>query len=393
MLRCSIVLRMLLLIAAGSVSASSLAAESGLAAESNAGPGPQGDRVRLNQIQVIGTHNSYHLAPLPAVMQQIAARGEGLARSLDYTHRPLPEQFSALGIRQIELDVFADPAGGKYAEPRAAKNTPGVEPPHDPQGVLQQPGLKVFHFQDIDYRSTVLTFVDALQQVRQWLQQHPRAVPIMVLIEAKDTSVGPLFTVPHRFGAAELDSIDAEILSVFQADEIIKPDDVRGSHETLRDAIAQQGWPRLDEVRGKVIFALDNGGRIRDGYLEGHPSLRGRLLFVSVDADHEAAAFMKLNDPGGSFEAIQRAVKQGFIVRTRADSETRQSRQNDVTQRDQALASGAQYVSTDYPEPDPRFSDYSVQLPGGVVARPNPLTGADLKRQELDGVGRTKTDP
>src|SRR5947209_5695715 len=68
--------------------------------------------LRLNQIQVIGTHNSYHLAPAPAVLELIATAGRSRAEGLDYTHRPLREQFARLGIRQIELDVFADPKGG-----------------------------------------------------------------------------------------------------------------------------------------------------------------------------------------------------------------------------------------------------------------------------------------
>jgi len=89
--------------------------------------------------------------------------------------------------------------------------------------------------------------------------------------------VGDDFTQPHPFGSEELDSVDAEILSVFEPDEILKPDDVRGNHETPRDAIRNRGWPRLDDVRGKVIFALDNGGDVRDLYLEDHPALGGRL--------------------------------------------------------------------------------------------------------------------
>ncbi|WP_419833099.1 Ca2+-dependent phosphoinositide-specific phospholipase C [Endozoicomonas atrinae] len=34
--------------------------------------------------------------------------------SLDYAHVSLTEQFEAQGIRQIELDVFHDPEGGRY---------------------------------------------------------------------------------------------------------------------------------------------------------------------------------------------------------------------------------------------------------------------------------------
>src|SRR5262249_35076121 len=53
-----------------------------------------GDELRLNQIQVIGTHNSYHIAPTPATLQLIEAANRKVAPTLDYTHRPLEEQFS-----------------------------------------------------------------------------------------------------------------------------------------------------------------------------------------------------------------------------------------------------------------------------------------------------------
>jgi hypothetical protein len=72
---------------------------------------------RFNEIQVMGTHNSYHIAPEPAMMQLIEQGGKGRSVSIDYTHRPLWEQFAVLGVRQIELDVYADPKGGHYSEP------------------------------------------------------------------------------------------------------------------------------------------------------------------------------------------------------------------------------------------------------------------------------------
>ena len=83
-----------------------------------AGLADPGDEPRLDQIQVIGTHNSYHVAPHPNVLGLIAAGGKGRAEGLDYTHRPLAEQLDR-GIRQVELDLFADPKGGHYAEPSA----------------------------------------------------------------------------------------------------------------------------------------------------------------------------------------------------------------------------------------------------------------------------------
>ena len=66
-------------------------------------------------------------------------------------------------------------------------------------------------------------------------------------------------------------------------------------------------------------------------------------------------------------------IAQGYVVRTRADADTVESRTNDTGPRDAAIASGAQWVSTDYPVPDPRFSDYMVAIPDGHPARCNPI--------------------
>ena len=335
--------------------------------------------VRLNQIQVIGTHNSYHIQPHPSVMSLIRNSSPRQAAAIAYTHRPLAEQFSELGIRQIELDVYADPKGGHYAKPVglrmvAEAKLPKVPDP-DPNGELTKPGLKILHAPDIDFFTTVRTFVGALDEIKNWSDEHPTHIPIMVMVEVKQSRVLPIFPKPMPFDAAALDAIDAEIKSVFPIDRIITPDSLRGESETLRDAITSSGWPRLDECRGKVIFALDNGGAVRDDYMKDHPSLTGRILFTSVKADHPAAAFMKLNDPVGGFDHIQQMVKLGFLVRTRADSNTRQARENDSSTMQKAFASGAQYISTDYPEPDSKLSDYRVELPDRVVARSNPING------------------
>ncbi len=334
---------------------------------------------RLNQIQVIGSHNSYHIAPAPAVYELIAAAGRRRAESLDYTHRPLAEQLSDLGIRQLELDVFADPKGGLFAAPAArriliARNKDaGPDPNHD--GQLAAPGLKVLHVPDVDFQSTAATFVAALKQIRAWSRQHPRHVPILIQVELKDESIPGVATRPVRFGSGELDSVDAEIRSVFVEGEILTPDRVRGRFDTLPDALRAQGWPTLESVRGLVMFALDNEGAIRDRYLEGHVALKGRAMFASVERSNAAAAWFKINDPVKDFERIKHLVGAGFLVRTRADADTRQARAADTSQRDKAFASGAQFISTDYRQPDRRFSDYSVSFPSGAVARSNPVSG------------------
>jgi hypothetical protein len=183
--------------------------------------------------------------------------------------------------------------------------------------------------------------------------------------------------------------LEAEILSVFSWEKIVKPDDVRGEEPNLPEALRKHGWPTLDSVRGKVMFGMDNTGAVRDLYLNDHPALEGRLLFVSVPPTNPAAAWMKENDPVEGLARIQELVKAGFLVRTRADSETAEARVNDTHRRDQALASGAQFISTDYPEPNRSFSPYCVRFEGAIVARVNPVNGS----RALQGVDLDKRQP
>ena len=117
-------------------------------------------------------HNLYHVVPDAVIRELLVSRNTQRAPGLDYTHRPLAEQFATLGIRQVELDVYADPKGGLFANPaarsivRAVGKEPGIDP--DSDGILQHPGLKALHVPDIDYRTMVPTFVDALKQIRAW---------------------------------------------------------------------------------------------------------------------------------------------------------------------------------------------------------------------------------
>jgi hypothetical protein len=332
------------------------------------------DCLRLNHVQVLGTHNSYHLAPEPPLLEALGDRG----RNIDYTHRPLNEQLSELGIRQFELDVFADPDGGRYAQPAGLRLAPGLTPP---DAAMRQPGFKVLHVQDIDYRTTCLTLAACLTEIRDWSRANPHHVPILILIEAKDSTPrdpdGLGFVQPVPFGVQELRALDDEIRSVFDDDHIITPDRVRGGHATLREAIASQGWPPLREARGRVLFALDNTGEHRERYLESNPSLEGRVMFVSSPPDDPSAAFLKLNEALGEDGArIRPMVEAGYLVRTRADIPTQEARTGDTTRRDAAFLSGAHYVSTDYPEASPFGSGYIARLPGAerLTARCNPVT-------------------
>lgn len=329
---------------------------------------PQG--LKMNAIQAIGTHNSYKSHLPKAELAMIAQKSPEGARALDYGHPPLKDQLDH-GMRQLEIDVVYDPKGGLYATPLLPKLS-GVA---FDNSQLKKPGFKALHIPDVDTRSNCVTLIICLMQVRDWSNKNPRHVPILITMNAKEDGASlPFGVVPLKFDEAAFKALDLEIRSVFAEDRLITPDQVRGSHKTLREGVLSGGWPSLEASRGKVFFLIDEPEAKIAIYMGKNKSLEGKAAFVNShreEADH--AAIFILNDPTAEFDRIQNTVKAGFIVRTRADEATEQARKNDYSRLNKALMSGAHYISTDYPTPRLDYSPYKASLPENVVARLNPV--------------------
>ena len=344
------------------------------------------DELRINHIQVLGTHNSYKMRPHPELVNQLNSEMEDWSRNIDYEHRPLSEQLEELGMRQFELDVYADTTGGLFSEPAGALLVGDDEFINAEE--MTKPGLKVLHGQDLDYRTTCMTLISCITEISEWSLTNPQHLPIFILIEAKDGSMedrGTIeFTQPIEFSSELLHEIDSEILSVFDDNHLITPDEVRGDYATLEEAVTDAGWPTLAESRGKVMFALDNTGHHKDLYLQGNPNLENRVLFVSSEPGEPTAGFIKMNNVIDQSDKIKEFTAAGFLVRTRADIPTVETRSGDTTRRDLALESGAQFISTDYPELSPYGSGYIVTLPGTEgIARCNPVSAPSDCQNEM----------
>lgn len=339
---------------------------------------PSGDTaIGINQLQYLGTHNAYKRQPSAwliflltlgsALVPDLKAQGLDPAQ-INYGHRPLTEQLDS-GIRSFELDVWADPTGGRFAKPLAATL---LGQPY-PTGV-DSPGFKVFHIQEVDYLSTCPTLDSCLHEMRTWSDAHPGHLPITIDVELEqDPLPAPFDVTPIQpFDAPTLDALDTEIRSAV-GDRLITPDDVRGTAADLRSAVTRPGsgggWPSVHDSRGRFMFFMDNPGELALRYLDGHPSLRGRVLFTSDGFDRPDAAVLKMNDPGDG-SAIAAMVRQGFLVRTRADADV----VSPGADRAAALASGAQMVHSDFPNGEAQTgTGYTVAFPTRVQARCNPV--------------------
>lgn len=367
--------------------------------------------LKLNQIQVLGTHNSYSLGLDPrlvAFLGPLVAEGmEKMRAGMDEAtlaewaeYHPhfdklsfgeglnygYPEGLTAqldAGLRSLEIDVFRDPEGGRFLQPAGYEilKAQGIaESDLEPQDKtdLEKPGLKVMHVADVDFRSTCNLFTACLGELRDWSDANPDHAPVFILLEAKDAGFpgfpGGAKILP--FNAAAFNAMDAEILSVLGRDRLVTPDDVRGSFASLEQAVLAHNWPSLDESRGKFVFllltAIDTNGL--SGYFEGRPSLEGRVAFLRSEPGDSHAAFLLLDNALVRAEEIPKRVKQGYLVRSRSDIETYEAKVTDMTRAEAAFASGAQIVSTDFYKAGNSYgTDYIVKLPGGGEMRCNPV--------------------
>jgi len=276
---------------------------------------PLDDVLRFQHLQAKGTHNSYHIQPTELVLDEWR-----------YTHAPLEVQLEEQGVRHFELDVHRDSPTGP---------------------------LITRHLATIDPLSNCPELSDCFRRIAGWSAAHPLHHPLVVIMELRISFTAD--TVEQLFA-----DLDQEARRAFAA-TLFTPDELRGQRASLREVVLAGGWPTLGELRGKVIVALNEGGELRAAYTHGDQDLLGRAMFVTAEPEHPYAALIKRDDP--SAPDIPALVRQGFLVRTRSDSDTVEARANDRTHLEAALASGAQLVSTDFPA-KVEGVEYWVDIPG-----------------------------
>ena len=343
--------------------------------------------LKINDLQYLSTHNSYKEFMPTFVTNAVNAFCAGSLLP-DYQHLPIETQLEK-GVRQFEIDVFADPQGGRYHE-SVILSTLG-EDGWIYDDSLAKPGFKVMHEPNIDFHTRCQPFTNCLQRFLSWSNAHPNHLPLFIQLEiiSEPPSVlgglGDLvqglealgWIVPLPITDALLQNLQDEIRSVIPLEKIITPDQIRGNFPTLKEAVLANNWPTLAESRGKFGFIMDTKPDVYTNYVQNYPSFRGQLLFAyTEDSSTDEAAFIIMNNPkeGNNAQQISSLVSQGFIVRTRADSETVEAYANDTSTREAALSSGAQFVSTDYIVPAPETkTDYHVWIPNGNPARCNPV--------------------
>lgn len=331
------------------------------------GPGDQ-QALRINQLQNLGTHNSYHSHPLEGpIMDVFEQRYPWFEREhYEYRHAPLIKQLQEQGVRHFEIDVYADYEGGLFNTiPAMAELGLPIER-NIP--ALDEPGFKVLHMPQLDPNSTCLTLIECMQQIKTWSDAHSHHQPLLVMVEPKFVDflgIAPYIKL-KPFTELDYQAMDDDILSVFPRDRIITPDKVQGNYPTLESAVLAGNWPKLEESRGKIILLLYHGRPLDD--------TRGQIMFPVTEPGNPGAAILVVEHIERDYEKVADWVERGYMVRVRADRDLLEAANKDRGKFQLALDSGAQFISTDIPVPSPIYPGFYFKIPDGTPARCNPVT-------------------
>lgn len=328
------------------------------------------DSIPINQIRIIASHNSYKKKPHPKVLRFLKKFQDKLGDQnnpdlIDYGHLPFSEQFDNYGIRGIELDVNYDPKGGHYKRRRVNLFLFGQRQ-RLKGNALKKPGFKILHISDVDFETNYLTLKSAIEAIKSWSDLHPGHFPIYINLEAKGSHPANESKSLKRLGfkkcipfdrKAFLD-LEQEISATLTPDQIFKPSDFKKSYSSLQERVEAEGWPLLDEVRGRFIFILEgNNNHI-------YRTFERPLFFQYGNQSDVNTVFLLRNNAIASEKEIRELTSE-FIVRTRSDAGSVESRANNYNTWNAALRSGAQIISTDYYKADERWSSYKIGFTNG----------------------------
>ena len=109
-----------------------------------------------------------------------------------------------------------------------------------------------------------------LSDLMVWSKENPNHEVITLHLDLKHT-------VTDDFP----DKLDGYIEDRFISDSIYTPGDLMGGSSTLSKGAKDNGWPRLDELKGKFIICLTGNSDDKKTYAEKSP--RNRLCFADKD--------------------------------------------------------------------------------------------------------------
>ena len=301
--------------------------------------------MKLNELQMIATHNSYQTPAVPAMQSVYGAvdtlsGGHILHDAGHYNAQTLTVQLNG-GIRSLELDI------------EAQRTTDGVT-------------FTCQHLPNIDTATNSYSLELALEEIRLWSQHNPGHLPLTLIIEPKIWILPSLEMEP--FLLQHMQTLD-NLLRRALGSTLYTPRDMLRTYDSFRQMRENDDWPTVQSLQGKVLVLLHETV-LSPLYVSRDKTTRSLTMFPMVRLfarDTDYAAFVLENDPNKIRKNADALFqKEKLIVRTRADS----FGSIDDATRQSALQSGAQMLSTDYPPLKENEGLPVFSFSGGKTLRP-----------------------
>lgn len=292
--------------------------------------------LKFNEIAFIATHNSYQKKSVSR-MQKIYRILSDLTFGLisgekgEFESQTLTQQFNC-GIRSIEMDIETIVKGETIT-------------------------FTCMHSPSIDMTTTCYDFALALKEIYLWSENNPGHLPITVIVEPKLAFIPiedmKFFNLDY---AKELDKVIRDSLG----DKLFTPSDMLRDYNSFGEMRAADDWCRVDGMLGKVLVLLHETG-VTEDYIALDTTFSTQAMFPMLrekDASRDCASFLIINDPGRALERKAEILdKLNLIIRTRTDTFGSINENNKET----AISSGSQIISTDYPVRDDLYEfSYTV---------------------------------
>ncbi len=300
--------------------------------------------IKFNELSFIATHNSYQ-APAIEETKEVYRNlsdltfGAIAANTGDFWSETLSQQLDS-GIRSFEMDIEV----------------------FDREGEIS---FTCMHSPYIEMATSCYDFALAMKEIAMWSDNNPNHLPVTIIIEPKSLFIPfedmKAFNIDY---ADEFDSLLREVLG----EKLFTPADMLRDYASFGEMRAADDWCKVKDMQGKVLVLLHEGGAT-EKYIKLDPSIKSQAMFPMLrpeDIDRDCTSFILCNDPEELLEIKEEVEESRIIVRTRADNFTSVTEER----REQAFASGAQIISTDYPpRTDSTDESYIVSFGENTTAR------------------------
>ena len=175
----------------------------------------------------------------------------------------------------------------------------------------------IYHVAGIDPDTTVDRFSGFLQICSGIQRAIPRHEVITVFLDVKDRF--------HKKASASQSAavLDGLLINALGEDHIYRPQDLLAREPgaaSLQEAVAAQGWPTLEELRGRFLFVLTGGEKDLTTYTTAAKA-NGRVAFLSAAVSNASdvpgeghIVFYNIN--GENLRFAKNVHKEGLVSRT-----------------------------------------------------------------------------